>query len=293
MAIKITGTTVISDSRALENITDINNIIKKPAVTSPTNGETDVVFADTTIVGSPYSAVFQNRDFRQFQVDLSTGDFSSPIVDVQQNADSLTLTVELAGDTQHKVRIRDVDVDGVASDFSDVVSFTTEQNPFAQPLGTAVCGGFYMGAITAVGQCYALVISPASSGFANNQSWKDVDTLTSGVDDLFDGYASTYPHLANSTHNAGNFTATRTINGFSDWYLPASEEWSVMYNSGGGGGAGDPLPAGEDFGTQEYWTSNEVRTCYARTFRAGNGSCGSGVKRFADKDVRAIRREPI
>jgi len=291
MSIKITGTTVINDSRELENITDINQISKKPQVTSPTNNETDVDRSGLTIVGSTYNAVFPgSRDYREFQIDLATGNFSSPVVSQQVNADSLTLTSDLAFDTEHKVRIRDVDLDGTVSDFSDVVTFTTALDPFAA-LGNPGCGGFYMGTICAAGTCYNLIVAPNASGCACCQ-WKTSNTLTSGTGDDFDGFDNTYPAMENSTHPAGNWTATRTIGGFSDWYLPAIEELQVFYDNGGGGGSGDPLPSGEDFERALYWSSTErtaSSACYFRFFDGYPPTFGKTNSRR----VRAVRREPI
>jgi len=294
MAIKITGTTVINDSRGLENFSDTSQIIKTPSVTSPTDNETDVDFSGVTIEGSGFAALFSNtRDYREFQVDLATGDFSTPVVSQQVNSDSLTLTTDLDGDTEHKARIRDVDLNGNVSDFSDVVNFTTAVNELANPtLGDAACGGFYMGTITAAGTCYYLIVAPNATGCACCQ-WKTSTTSTSGACSLDDGYANTYPALENSTHPAGNWTATRTIGGFSDWYLPAIDELEVFYNNGGGDGAGDPLPSGEDFATEIYWSSTDDTSfsgcclCFEDGFRITN------YGKDTTRRLRAVRRVPV
>jgi len=290
MAIKITGTTVINDSRGLENITDLNNVIKKPSVTSPTDNETDVDYEGLTITGTPYNAVYDNRDYREFEVDLATGDFSSPIVSQQVNSDSLTLTADLAFVTEHKVRIRDVDLDGTVGPFSDVVNFTTTANPFSV-LGSATSGGFYMGTIAAAGTTYYLVVAPNATGCACCE-WKTSNTSTSGTCSLVDGYANTYPALENSTHPAGNWTATRTIGGFSDWYLPAIDELEVFYNNGAAAGTGDPLPSGEDFVSTRYWSSTEYSSTIGCFFYFSNGSRSIESKNYTQR-FRAVRRVPI
>jgi hypothetical protein len=293
MAIKITGTTVINDSRGLDNITGINQIVRAPEIVSPTNNETDVDFSGLTIEGGGYNAVFSNnRDYREFQVDLATGDFSTPVISQQVNSDSLTLSTDLVDDTQHKVRIRDVDLDGTVGPFSDVVNFTTVENPLANPTpGLAAEGGFYMGRICAAGTCYNLIVAPNATGCACCK-WKTSNTSTAGTCSFVDGYANTYPALENSTHPAGNWTATRTIDGFSDWYLPAIDELDVIYNNGGGNGSGDPLPSGEDFATDGYWSSTEGSSCCACCLAFGFGLCRSFSKAYANR-VRAVRRVPI
>jgi len=399
MAIKVTGTTVINDSRKLENFTDIPSIIKKPTVTSPAEGSTTNAGLRPIIVGTPYASVYSSdvRDYREFQVDLATGDFSSPVVNEQVNADSFTLTSTLDPDTEHKVRIRDVAVNGAVSTFSEVVSFTTanifvdeptvsvEGSPSDVPenpeittssfsvtgdtdthastdwevirtsdsvtvfeslndtsnltsitvttsldvseeyefrarhngatfgastfgsvtattvatffelttLGQSCCGGFYMGTICAASTCYYLIVAPNSSGCANCQ-FKTSRSSTPGTGDNSDGFSNTYPALANSAHQAGNWTATRTIGGFSDWYLPAIAELQTFYNNGGGNGAGDPLPAGEDFdiGVQAYWSSTEFTADCPRNVDFDTGTQGPGFKSDC-RSTRAVRREPI
>jgi len=294
MAIKVTGTTVINDSRKIENVNGFNQVIRKPTITSPTDNATDTA-TDLTITGSAYAAVYSGtRDYREFQIDLSTGDFSSPIVSQQVNDDSLTLSVDLAFSTEHKIRIRDVDLDGTTSDFSDVVTFTTEVDPFTVA-GSSVSGGFYMGTIAAfAGACYYLIVAPNSTGCACCL-WKTTSSATAGTGSATDGYANTIPAMENSLHPAGNFTATRTIGGFSDWYFPAIDELEVIYNNGGGNGPGDPLPAGEKFDVlgSAYNSSTEENCCLHCLFDFSDGTPGSTFKASNKFPVRAVRREPI
>jgi len=396
MAIKITGTTVINDSRGIENISDVDQFVRKPTITSPTEGSTTDAGLSPTIVGSVYAPFFSAdaRNYREFQVDLATGDFSSPIRTNQVNADSWSVSPFLDANTEHKIRIRDVSNDGVVSEFSDEVTFTTgdafvaeptvsvegspsnvPENPqintssffveggetdthqstdwevirtsdsvvvfssigdtsnltsitvttnlnkseeyefrarhngvtfgassfgsttaltssFFTALGDSFCGGFYMGAITAAGTCYALIVAPNATGCVNGCQWKTSQTTTSGACSDTDGYANTYTGLDNLSHPAGNWTATRTIGGFSDWYLPAIDELDVFYNNGGGNGAGDPLPSGEDFATCPYWSSTErgFNDAYTLTFYG----YGLGDPRKTNTfRVRAVRRVPI
>jgi len=293
MAIKVTGTTVINDSREFENISDVDQVVRKPTITSPTANETDVDLTPT-ITGSEYSAVFANgtRDYREFQIDLATGDFSSPLVSEQVNADSFTVSSALSLDTEHKVRIRDVDTDGVQSDFSDEVTFTTTDVLGAAALGDSVCGGFYMGTICAASTCYYLIVAPNATGCACCQ-WKTSNTSTSGTCSLVDGYANTYPAMENTSHPAGNWTATRTIGGFSDWYLPAVDELEVFYNNGGGAGSGDPLPSGEDFATGKYFSSSENNSTYACGLRFDSFFGTRDLFKDITYRVRAVRREPV
>jgi len=289
--LSINGAQVI-DSTGAGSFTDLDQIVKKPEIVSPTDNETDVDYGSLTIEGGVYNAVFGgSRDYREFQIDLATGDFSSPVVSQQVNSDSLTLTTDLDADTEHKVRIRDVDLDGTVGPFSDVVTFTTQSIVFST-LGEAGSGGFYMGTIAAAGTTYYLIVAPNATGCVNGCQWKTSLSSTSGTCSLDDGYANTYPALENSTHPAGNWTATRTIAGFSDWYLPAIDELELFYNNGGGNGPGDPLPAGEDFQPGRHWSSTDFSSNYACDLDFGNGERADYYKMFTNK-VRAVRRVPI
>jgi len=142
MTIKITGTTVINDSRELENISDVDQFVRAPTITSPTEGSTTDSGLSPVIVGTGYDQFFSSdsRDYREFQVDLATGDFSSPIRTNQVDADSWAVDPLLDPDTEHKIRIRDVSVRGAVSEFSEVVTFTTA-NIFVDEPTVSVEGG--------------------------------------------------------------------------------------------------------------------------------------------------------
>jgi hypothetical protein len=396
MAIKITGTTVINDSREIENVNDINRFIQQPEITSPADGDIDVAL-DVTIQGTPYSPLYtaDTRDYREFQVDLQSGDFSTPERSNQVDSDSWVIDPILDPNESYKIRIRDVSVNGTVSEWSEEVAFTSinvfvdeptvsvEDGPSDVPenptistsafsvtngsdthestdwevirtsdsvtvfeslndtsnltsitvttsldesteyefrarhngatfgssafgsvtattlasfapttFGESYEGGFYMGTIAAAGTTYYLLVAPNATGCACCQ-WKTSNTSTSGTCSFYDGYANTYPALENSTHPAGNWTATRTIDGFSDWYLPAYDELEVFYNNGGGNGAGDPLPSGEDFATAPYWSSTDVISNIACAFYFGVGPRGTDCSKDYTFRVRAVRRVPI
>ena len=108
---------------------------------------------------------------------------------------------------------------------------------------------------------------------------------------MVDGYANTYPALANTEHPAGNFTATRTIAGFSDWYLPAIDELSTIYTNGGIS-SGTTLPVGERFAAAVYWSSTEGSAANACALGFSDGARISFSKANTLR-VRAVRRTPI
>ena len=161
----------------------------------------------------------------------------------------------------------------------------------AASFGDAACGGIYMGQIEAAGQCYALIVAPNATGCAFCQ-WKTTDTDTAGTASLVDGFANTYGPLDNADHPAGNFCATRTINGFSDWYLPAIAELETFYNNGADNTREDVIGSGEAFDSTFYLSSTEISTCFVCSLRFDIGTRNFSLKTNSDR-IRAVRREPI
>jgi hypothetical protein len=104
----------------------INADIRTPSITSPANNAIDIV-PEPTINGNAYAPLYSvdPRDYRQLQIDLAAGDFSTPEVDQQANSDNITVSTPLTINTAYKARIRDVSTTGAVSDWSTVISFTT------------------------------------------------------------------------------------------------------------------------------------------------------------------------
>jgi len=301
MAIKVTGTTVINDSRDLENITNVSEFVKGVNFVDVPDlfidGAPDNVIDPTPTLTTSEFSIFgggsdthASTDWEVVRVSDSTKVFSS--IGDTTNLTSIDVTTELENE-EHLIRVRHNGTSLGASEYREVK--VTIDVPFEPTtLGEAGGGGFYMGTIAAAGTTYYLVVAPNATGCAFCQ-WKTSNTSTSGTCSFDDGYANTYPALENSTHPAGNWTATRTIGGFSDWYLPAIDELEVFYNNGGGNGPGDPLPSGEDFAIDCYWASTEPEflsndVCYLNFF---DGTRGSTYFRDDTRRVRAVRRVPI
>lgn len=306
MAIKISGTTVIDNSC---NVTNANTFtattfvgdgsgltgiaspteILTPTNTNPANIANNVSLTPT-ICGSEYISLYdKTHTCTCFQVS-ECPDFSTCNVFTCELAGSNT-SISIPSDclnysTEHFFRIRYEDEDGTCSAFSDATCFTTCVNPLATAaLGDSVLGGFYMGTICAAGTCYYLIMSPNSGGCIRCV-WKTTETNSGVGFERFDGYGNTYDHLANASHPAGNWTATRTINGFSDWYLPARFEMCTLYQNRA------CAPGGEAFNNLRYWTSTEHNNTFGFTILTDRGGFD-----YADKiqccTLRAIRREPF
>ena len=153
-------------------------------------------------------------------------------------------------------------------------------------LGKVFEGGYNTGVVDiGGGVCYYMLLSPNATGCTICQ-WKTTRTSTAGTCSTVNGYLNTYGAMQNATHPAGNWTATRSINGYSDWYLPAISETGTMYTNKGS------MPSGEGFASSNYWSSTEYTTscaCY-RIFSSGGASYS--FKTFTNR-VRALRRSRI
>lgn len=299
MAIKVSGNTVISDGRnVVAGTFDATNIsangaslsgiapsirVLQPENLSPVDGASIEGFFPSLEI-SDFVGLFDNTHANtQFQVSIDSG-FSNTEVDIFTNANTtVTVPSSLAANTEHFFRARFIDNDGCCSPFSKVTCFRTVGIP--STLGESIAGGFYIGTICAASTCYYLIMAPNATGCALCQ-WKTSLTDSSvGNSGEFrcDGYGNTYDHLADPTHPAANFTATRTIGGFSEWYLPSIDELVQLYTNKA------CVPAGEGFVSAFYWSSTECCVSEAK-LRSMNTNTESKLVKNGCCHVRAIRR---
>jgi hypothetical protein len=150
-------------------------------------------------------------------------------------------------------------------------------------LGCVYGGGYYTG-VTAGG--YYLVLAPNASGCDVCQ-WKTSQSGSVSTCSLTEGWLNTRCGMVDGNHPGGNWAATRSINGFSDWYLPASEEVRTMYQTKGS------MPAGQGYATgfpnSSYWTSTEHVGGQACCMYMDNGALLITYK-VGSRRVRATRR---
>jgi hypothetical protein len=205
-----------------------------------------------------------------------------------------SIACELGCSGTGQIDINRADVRTLAGVASGQISFSSFYGKSKGPpppsgLGAVYCGGYYTGVIDAGVGSYYVTIAPNASGCACCQ-WKTTRTATAGTSSCVNGYSNTWGPLNNATHQAGNFCATRSINGYADWYLPARNELNTMYVNKGS------MPAGEGFSAICYWSSTEQNAlcACAQCFTTGTLRCcrkadGAGYAR----GVRAVRRSPI
>jgi hypothetical protein len=104
-------------------------------------------------------------------------------------------------------------------------------------IGLEAEGGFFAGLISHTANSvptHALIVAPRATGasgtsytLTTNYQWQST-TSTTGATSPFDGAANT-ALMTNSP--AADFCTGLTINGFSDWYLPARYELDIAYEN--------------------------------------------------------------
>ena len=106
------------------------------------------------------------------------------------------------------------------------------QRSFGPPaIGAAFGGGFFAGQISTAGNGiadYNLVVGPKASAEIADKQWKTTYTDTPGTSSVINGPANSAA-MNNANHPAAEFCEALTVGGFTDWYLPAKNEFEVCY----------------------------------------------------------------
>ena len=193
-------------------------------------------------------------------------------------------------------------------------------------IGDAFEGGFFAGLISHTANSvptHALIVAPRATGasgtgytITTNLAWQSI--TSTGATSPFDGAANT-ALMTNSP--AANFCTGLTINGFSDWYLPARFELDIAYyhlkptttnNSTSWGindysvpkrtvnyTAGDPArtsvtafqsTGSEPFVAGVHWSSTEASLNFAWVLDFAFGDQDSTAAKSSTSRVRAFRK---
>lgn len=199
-----------------------------------------------------------------------------------------SVNLELARSATAAICMNEAPVRTLAGVASGAISMNCFYGKSSGPgaLGSVYQGGYYTGVVDiGGGVCYYMILSPNATGCACCQ-WKTTNTGTAATCSTTNGYLNTRPAMENATHPAGNWTATRSINGYSDWYLPAISETGTMFTNRGS------MPAGQGFAAGFYWSSTENSATYACCRDFFNGTGCTCYKTYFDR-VRALRRSII
>lgn len=198
-------------------------------------------------------------------------------------------------------------------------------------IGAAFEGGYYAGLFSLNGNglaTHALVVAPKDlGGQASSLRHKVTNNWTPGTLSEFDGVQNTNAMITAGieNHEAAEFCVNLSINGYTDWYLPALAELKIAYVNlkpsttenatpfyginnysvplQGEYLANDPtasisepfLTGGlQSFTEATFWSSTETtgQPGSAKTISFSNGFENSASKTFA-YSVRAFRRVPL
>lgn len=115
------------------------------------------------------------------------------------------------------------------SEVSDRTYFGTKEDFFPIEVGTPYGGGYFLGRIDVDdGNRYALIVAPkALGGESAGLQWK-TERSTSSAHSINNGWTNT-EGLNNASHPAAKFCRDLSINGYTDWYLPAKDELEMCY----------------------------------------------------------------
>ena len=199
----------------------------------------------------------------------------------------------------------------------------------APTIGEAYGGGFYAGQIGVSGVAtHYLVVGPVASAQNASKQWKNGNTATAGATSVIDGPQNTADMVADGSsgvYPAAHFCNDLVIAGFSDWYMPATNELEVCYfnlkpstgsNNTSSGINPNAVPArasnytnspqvpaqtsatdfkdtgAEDFSINVYWSSTEYNDSFANFQNFANGNQSYYFKTTSAR-VRAIRRVAV
>jgi hypothetical protein len=317
------------------SFTTTNQYVVTPTV-SVTGGPTDV--GETPVISTPPFAVFGGTDTHvstDWQI-VKVSDGSLVWQSLGNTTNKVSITVPpslLLENTQYKARVRQAGASLGKSGWGEY-TFTTKVIFFVftpASAGLPYGGGYYAGANITVGAVqYALIVAPKSQGGQSEglpfRSTSPTSLITTQNDGLSNQNTilTAYP----STSPAAQFCDTLSINGYTDWYLPANNELEICYrylkptttpNLSVYGVNPDSVPAGnrytsdnpavtsvaafrlgqaEAFEPLNYWTSTMdgskgQASAFAWTFDNGNDSSYIVSTSNGSFVARAVRRVAI
>ena len=218
MAIKINGTTVISDDRELQNISDIDHMIPTPNITAPVDASTNVGSGVAEIdftLDDYYSLYGVSQGGIEVEVSSSTN-FSSPLLTLTDSGATNTVGYTtsagtLATSTTYYARARYYDSNNVYSAYSPTISFTTaaqfvavSQPSITSPSNGATDQGEY---ITFTSDAFGLT---SGTGTHVSSDWQIATDA---------GFTNIVDQALNSTANKTSYTNTTGLNISTTYYV--------------------------------------------------------------------------
>ncbi len=220
--------------------------------------------------------------------------------EIDSGTNTCTGTLASAASCTFKVRAKSF---GNGS-YNGTVTVTADNNPFALLSGTATGACGTIGSSTGGGllasceSTYKLIAMP--SGCADDttdpacagtdtvsKTWSPDYLNVPGANSNADGQTNTNAAIVASNSSGYSVPAARfcddmTYGGHSDWYLPALNEMTTLYNVKATLGG---------FDTVSYWTSVQVDASNGRSFDMSAGTNTYSAK-VGSRKIRCVRRAP-
>ena len=208
--------------------------VKTPVNVSPGTSATGIGSAPALTASAYYTLYGFTMAASQWQVSavadfattvLSTGDVAGTAVTY-----SMASGLVLANSTYYW-RVRYKDANGAYSSWSTATTFTTATSFGPTTIGEAYGGGYYAGKISQGGNIYYLILAPKASGENLSVQYKtDVSSPPAAAYTLNNGFAAS-ASMNSTTYPAAYFCENLTIGGYTDWYMPARDEFEVVYRA--------------------------------------------------------------
>ncbi len=109
-----------------EIINKLDDLIITPEILSPENGDGAVDPSSLTIVGSEFACIYSayTRDYRVFQIKEESDDWDSTVIEFTDDVDQKEFTT-LTPEKIYNIRIKDVDIKGNESEWSNIITVNT------------------------------------------------------------------------------------------------------------------------------------------------------------------------
>lgn len=154
----------------------------------------------------------------------------------------------------------------------------------ALKIGDFFQAGYYVGNIIISTVTYGILLAPKSTGQSGSTlRYKTADTSTAGTTSFVDGLTNSN-NMNNASHPAAQYCRGLTIGGYTDWYLPALDELTVIWNNR------SSLPSTETNDAVRYWSSTSTIPLDARAFDFSNGNDNISLNKTTFYNVRAARK---